>query len=98
MGSGDLYMGHDIKKIATGLLRGFRKNWNPLVKNAFMEVEVDGRMLYVPIDIRQIRFVEKEFQVGDEVNLYNDGEWHFKSRTIEKHEHILVNAEKSIYL
>ncbi len=90
-------MGHD-RKVVTGVLKGFKKDWNPFTNKAYMQVKVGGRIMDVPVDRRQIRFVEKEYKVGETVDLYYDGAWHFRSRVIDLNEPLLVDTEKSVYV
>lgn len=89
-------MGHN-GKVVTGVLKGFKKNWNPFANQAYMQVRVGGRIMEVAIDRRQIQFVEKEYRVGDTVDLYYDGEWHFKSRIIDLNEPTSLSVEKSVF-
>lgn len=84
-------------KVVNGVLKGFKMNWNPLITQAYMQVKVSGEIMDVPIDRRQIRFVEKEYHIGDAVNLYYDGAWHIRSRAIDINENF-VSKEKSVFV
>ncbi len=90
-------MGHN-EKVVTGVLKGFKKNWNPFANQAHMQVKVGARVVEVPIDRRQIPFVEKEYGVGDMVELYYEGGWHFRSREIDLNEPTSFSLEKSVYI
>jgi hypothetical protein len=62
-----------------------------------MQVKIDGEIKDVPIDRRQIRFVEKEYRIGDKVNLYYDGIWHIRSRAIDINENF-VDKEQTVFV
>jgi hypothetical protein len=96
MVKGALYLKND-RKVVNGVLKGFKMNWNPLITQAYMQVKVGGEIMDVPIDRRQIRFVEKEYRIGDAVNLYYDGAWHIRSRAIDINENF-VHKEQSVFV
>ncbi len=82
---------------ATGTIKGIKKHWNPLVNDAHILVDIDGTMIKVPIDRRQIPFLEKEYKVGGKVDVYFDGVWCIKSRQIDLNENIFPLDEHSIF-
>ncbi len=96
MVKGALYLKNNIR-VVNGVLKGFKMNWNPLITQAYMQVKVNGEIMDVPIDRRQIRFIEKEYRVGDSVNLYYDGAWHIRSRAIDINENC-VYKEQSVFV
>jgi hypothetical protein len=91
-------MEYNTTEVAVGLLKGFKKDWNPFIREAYMQVDVKGKIFNLPIDRRQIRFVEKEYQVGSMVELHYDGVWHINSRTLTMNEPVTVDRDRSVYL
>jgi hypothetical protein len=90
---------NDVKRdTAIGKLKGFKINWNPFNKDAYMQVDVEGTIFNVPIDRRQIRFILKEYQVGENMVIRYNGTWHYTSRTLEMNEPIIVDEERSVYI
>jgi hypothetical protein len=64
-----------------GKLMGFTKRWNPLSTEVFALVEVDARVINVPIDYRQKSIIQKEHPVDSLVPLiFNDGKWEITSQ------------------
>lgn len=45
-----------------------------------MVVKTRGDMIRIPVDQRQVKFIQKEYPVGDTVELEYDGCWHIMSR------------------
>jgi hypothetical protein len=63
-----------------GKLTGFSKRWNPFSTEGFAMVEVDSKVINVPIDYRQIRLIQKEHPVDSMVPLaFNEGRWEIVS-------------------
>ncbi len=65
-----------------GVLLKYSQSRNPFKREADVVVMVKDKTVTIPIDVRQRRFVEKEYPVGSEVELFYDGNWHINSRTI----------------
>lgn len=56
-----------------GKLMGFTKRWNPFSTEVFAQVEVDTKVINIPIDYRQKMFIQKEHPIHSLVPLiYND--------------------------
>ncbi len=72
--------GKHSKSAIFGQVTGYASGWNPLSHKAYMVVNVGGETLHVPVDHRQIRFMELEHPVGGTVELDYDQGWHIKSR------------------
>ncbi len=65
-----------------GVLVKYSQSRNPFKREADVIVMVRDRTISIPIDVRQKRFVEKEYPVGSEVELSYDGSWHINSKPI----------------
>lgn len=91
-------MKHNDRAVATGVLKGYKKHWNPLVNEAFIQIDIGSTRISVPIDRRQIQFLEKEYSIGDNIDVYHDGTWHIRSRTIDMNEPLLSGDNQSTYL
>jgi len=90
-------LNNDHPAVATGIFKGIKTHWNPLVNDAYILVDVGGTMIKVPLDRRQLPFLEKEYAVGDTMEIYFDGVWHVKSRPIEGNEYVLPDDLNSIF-
>lgn len=90
-------MYHDPRAVATGIFKGIKKHWNPLVNDANILVNVEGTLIKVPIDRRQVPFLEKEYKIGATIEIYFDGVWRIKSRPIDTNEYVLPIDERSIF-
>lgn len=66
----------------TGVLLKYSQNLNPFKREADVIVMVKDKTVTIPIDVRQRRFVEKEYPVGSKVELFYDGNWHINSKPI----------------
>ena len=65
-----------------GKLMGFTKRWNPFSTEVFAQVEVDTKVINIPIDYRQKMFIQKEHPIDSLVPLvYNgdEGQWEILS-------------------
>jgi cAMP phosphodiesterase len=70
-----------------GKLTGFTKRWNPFSTEVFALVEVDTKVINVPIDYRQKRIVQMEHPIDSLVPLaFNEGKWEILSQ-METAEH-----------
>ncbi len=66
---------------AHGILTGITSRWNPLSRTVHMLVKVNGNTIRVPIDHRQVKYMQKEHNIGSEVELhFYEGGWHVVSR------------------
>jgi hypothetical protein len=92
---GGVNLHHDSRAVATGIFKGIKKPWNPLVNDAYIRVDIGGTLVKVPIDRRQIPFLEKEYAIGDMIDVYFEGVWRIKSRSID--ENILPDDGHSVF-
>ena len=68
---------------AIGKVVGYRTSWNPLAHESFVIINVEDRKVAVPIDMRQQKFVQKEYPVGSHVAVgFYGGEWHIGSKPV----------------
>lgn len=66
---------------ASGVLAGFTGRWNPLTTIVYMLVKVNDKTIKVPIDHRQVRFIQKEYDIGGKIELqFYGGDWHVMSQ------------------
>lgn len=65
-----------------GILLKYSQSRNPFKREADVVVMVKDKTISIPIDVRQKRFVEKEYPVGSEVELFYDGNWHINSKPV----------------
>jgi hypothetical protein len=66
-----------------GRLVGFTRRWNPFSTEVFVLVEVDSKVINVPIDYRQQKYIQKEHPIDSRIPLtFYDGRWHVNSRLI----------------
>jgi hypothetical protein len=67
---------------ASGTLAGFTSRWNPLARRVYVLIKINNKTIKVPIDHRQLKFIQNEYAVGSNVELqFYDGDWHVMSRT-----------------
>lgn len=77
------------KKIS-GILVGFTRRWNPLATKVNVLVKVDKRVVKLPIDCRQIKFIQCENAIGDMVEMeFYEGCWHIKSQRVSEEKFVL---------
>ncbi len=81
--------------IVKGEVAGYKRGWTPL-SPAHLVVKAGGDILRIPVDQRQVRFIQKEYPVGDTVELEYDGNWHIISR-IAPEESKICNFLYNIY-
>ncbi len=87
--SGQKTMGATI----TGKLTGFTKRWNPFSTEVFALVEVDARVINVPIDYRQKTIIQKEHPIDSLVPLaFNDGRWEIISGIATSEYKLLIDS------
>lgn len=71
-----------INPTILGILVGFTKRWNPFTNEVFALVEVDAKVINVPIDYRQQIFIQNEHPLNSLVPLiFNEGKWQISSQT-----------------
>ncbi len=76
-------MSEEIKPpVATGMVISYSNQWNPFIWEVNVLVRVNGKMISVPIDRRQRRFIEREHPIGSMVELEHTDKWRIKSREI----------------
>jgi hypothetical protein len=68
---------------AIGKVIGYRTSWNPLSHESYVVVKVNGSKVFVPIDVRQQMFVQKEYPIGSRVAVgFYGGAWHIGSKPV----------------
>ncbi len=72
--------------VETGILLKYNNQWNPLKWEIDVLVKVQDKVLSIPIDRRQKRFIEKEYPAGSTVELDHKDKWHIKSRDVTSNE------------
>ncbi len=81
-----------------GILIGFTKRWNPLSTEVFAQVEVDDRVIKVPIDYRQKNIIQREHPIYSIVPLiFNEGKWEITSN-ISAAEQKVFNDSSTVFL
>ncbi|HTY89826.1 MAG TPA: hypothetical protein VMC84_01485 [Methanocella sp.] len=63
-----------------GRVAGYATGWISISSLAHIVVKVGHDTIRIPIDQRQIKFIQKEHPVGDIVELEYNGGWHILSR------------------
>ncbi len=63
-----------------GELVGYRPRLHPLTMLAHVLVKVNNKIIKIPIDYRQVHFVQKEYPIGSNVELEFNGQWKIRSR------------------
>jgi hypothetical protein len=87
-----------IEPTIIGKLIGFTNRWNPFTTQVFAVVEVDAKMINVPIDYRQQKFIQKEHPINSLVPLiFNEGKWQITSRTLLV-DHKIFSDGRTVYL
>ncbi len=81
-----------------GKLMGYTKRWNPFSTEVFAMIEVDAKVINVPIDYRQKNLIQKEHPVDSLVRLvFNEGQWEITSM-MTAGEHRLFNDSSTVFL
>ncbi len=65
--------------VIKGEVTGYKHGWIPM-SPAHVVVKTRNDMIQIPVDQRQVKFIQKEYPVGDTVELEYDGCWHIRSR------------------
>lgn len=66
---------------ASGVLVGFTSRWNPFTTKVNVLVKVGNKTMKIPIDYRQQKFIQKEYDIGSKVEVEQyEGSWHIKSQ------------------
>jgi hypothetical protein len=80
-----------------GKLIGFTNRWNPLKTDIFAKVEVDKKVISIPIDYRQRKFIEMEHPINSRIPLvFLEGKWQIVSSLISADSYIL-NDRLSVF-
>jgi hypothetical protein len=67
-------------EVACGILVGYTSRWNPFTTKVNVLINVNGKVMKIPIDYRQLKFVQKEYAVGSKVEIESyEGNWRIKS-------------------
>jgi hypothetical protein len=86
-----VYKSADI--ITFGEIARYPKRIIPLSRSTHIVVRIGREMVDVPIDNRQIKFIEKEHPVGSIVELEYDSGWRIRSHTMPLETDITVMAQ-----
>jgi len=67
-------------KVAVGEIVGYKRPLIPIGKNVKVLIRVDGDIVTVPVDYRQLRFIQDKYTAGRKVAVgFYGGEWHIGS-------------------
>ncbi len=86
-----LYKSADI--ITFGEIARYPKRLLPISRSTHIVVRIGREIVDVPVDYRQIKFIEKEHPVGSIVELEYDGGWHIRSHTVPLETDMTVKAQ-----
>ena len=90
-------MVYEINLNATfGEVVGFTPRLNPFSMMAKMIVRVNDRTISIPVDRRQVKFIENEYPAGSMVILEYDGRWRVRSQKAPG-EYVLDGMARSVY-
>jgi hypothetical protein len=76
----------DIPSIgaAIGKVTGYSSSWNPLSHESYVVIKVSDENIVVPIDMRQQKFIQKEYPLGSRVAVgFYGGAWHIGSKPVD---------------
>lgn len=77
------------KKLAVGEIVGYSSRLNFLSAQTNVLVKVDGKVIKVPIDYRQKKFIQNESPEGSQVAMgFFDGKWHIGSKPATQEEYL----------
>lgn len=65
--------------MVTGELIAYKERSNPFTTRMYAMVKIDKTILKIPMDHRQKLYIQKEYPVGSEVDLWFDGIWSIRS-------------------
>jgi hypothetical protein len=66
--------------MATGKVLKYSRGLNLFSSKAVAMVYVDGQVIRVPVDVRQLEFLQRGYPPGNDVAMgFYDGRWHFIS-------------------
>jgi hypothetical protein len=72
-----------IDEIAyTGEMIGYTSRWNIFSNSIKAIVNIEGKARKIPIDNRQIKFLQKEYPPGSMVTVGFNGTWYIKSQPV----------------
>ncbi len=86
-----VYKSADI--ITFGEIASYPKRLLPLSRSTHIVVRIGREMVDVPVDNRQIKFIEKEHPVGSIVELEYDSCWRIRSHEMPRENDITVLAQ-----
>lgn len=67
------------ESVIRGEVAGYVRGWIPL-SMAHMVVKINRDVVKIPVDQRQVQFIQKEYPIGNMVDLEFNGCWHIRSR------------------
>ena len=68
------------ENVAIGEIVGYGRVFNPFSKKTRVIVKAKDRIIRIPVDYRQKKYIENEHQIGDKVAVgFYGGEWHIGS-------------------
>lgn len=77
---GALVASETSENVAVGEIIGYGRVYNPFSKKARVIVKANDRVIRVPVDYRQQRYIQNEHRIGDRVAVgFYGGEWHIGS-------------------
>lgn len=78
-------MEKNSERLAVGEVIGYSSRLNFFSARVNVLVKVDGKVLKVPIDYRQKKFIQSESPEGSKVAIgFYDGEWHIGSKPVDQ--------------
>jgi hypothetical protein len=63
-----------------GKVIGYTRPLNPFTMMARAIIKINNRVIRIPVDYRQVKFIEREYPVGSIVVLEYDGSWCIRSQ------------------
>lgn len=79
--------------ITFGEIARYPKRLLPISRSTHIVVKIGREMVDVPVDNRQIKFIEKEHPVGSIVELEYDSGWRIRSHMAPLENDITVKAQ-----
>ena len=90
-------MVYEINLNATfGKVIGYTLPLNPFSRMAKVIVRVNNRVIRIPVDHRQVKFIGKEYPVGSVVVLEYVGGWRIRSQRAPN-DYVLDGMSQSVY-
>jgi hypothetical protein len=72
--------GKQMQESVIGEVISYTEGWNPFSMKTILHAKIPGRVIHIPIDHRQKKFVQKEYPVGSAIELEFNGWWNIRSR------------------